>query len=202
MFTGIVRDVSLVVKSFSSQGEIKLQIERPSSAFFSQLTEGDSVSVNGICLTIEKLLPEFMQFHVGHESLKITSWMQPEQWQNQMVNLEPPLRMMDFIGGHFISGHVSGMAEIIEKQRQEHSYLLSLKVPAQWGSYLWNKAFIAVNGVSLTINAVEGNCCSVCLVPETLKSTNLGKHKKGDHLTFEIDYWSLVLINSLQNLKK
>ena len=198
MFTGIVRAQSPVQKAVASQGEVQLLIERPSSDFFSQLAEGDSVSVNGLCLTIEKLLPQFMQFHLGQESVKITGWSKPEQWQNHFVNLEPPLRMMDFIGGHFVSGHAHGMAEIIERKIRGHNHWLGLKVPSKWKTYLWSKAFIAINGVSLTITSIKGDCFFVCLVPETLKNTNLGDQQVGEQLSFEIDYWSLVLKNSLQ----
>ena len=200
MFTGIVKGIGSVLEVKEYKTELKIKVEKPKGDDFSDLKTGDSVAVNGVCLTLEEVLSDMMQFHLGYETLKITKW-NKETLQNQKVNLEPALRMGDFVGGHFISGHVDGMAEVIKCISKGQSVLMEIKVLAEFKNYFWKKAFITLNGVSLTVNEVKENQISVCLIPETLHRTNLLKQIPGHLLSFEVDSLARALVSTLENIR-
>ena len=200
MFTGIVKGMGSVLEVKEQKAEFKIQVEKPKKDDFSELKAGDSVAVNGVCLTLEEVLSDTMQFHLGYETLKVTKW-DKNTLQNQKVNLEPALKMGGFIGGHFISGHVDGMAKVVKCISKEESLLMEIKVPDEFKNYFWKKAFIALNGVSLTVNEIRENQISVCLIPETLHRTNLLNQEPGDLLTFEVDHWARALVSTLKSMK-
>ena len=199
MFTGIIKAVSPVTQVTEHKGELKIQIQHPQQKDFTSLKIGDSVAVDGVCLTLEHISSEGMGFHLGHETLKVTKW-SVDILKDKLVNLEPPLKVGDFIGGHFMSGHVDGLAQVIDREKQSGgSVLISLKLSIKDNILLHKKAFIALNGVSLTINEVnptgsDPSNISICLVPETLKRTNLHLQKTGDYLTFELDHKNQTLV--------
>ena len=101
----------------------------------------------------------------------------------------------------FISGHVDGMAEVIKYISKGESLLMEVKVPSEFKNYFWKKAFVALNGVSLTVNKVTENQISVCLIPETLNRTNLLNQEPGNLLTFEVDHWARALVSVLKPMK-
>jgi len=214
MFSGIVRSLSSVIRTEpcrakpegctepgsikSHHEEFKIHVQRPKSLHFSHLTVGDSVAVNGVCLTLEHLSAQEMQFHLGHETLQLTGW-SLQSFQNQLVNLEPALRVGDSVGGHFVSGHIDGMAEVVDISRPTGvSRLLELKMPLESADFFWQKSFVTIHGVSLTVNKVKKNRLSICLVPQTLKQSNLSHQTPGDQVTFEIDAWSRMLMHALK----
>ncbi len=198
MFTGIVKSVCSITKVTDKASSIKIQIKKPDDPSFSALKTGDSVAVDGVCLTLDKISSEKMGFHIGHETLKITKW-NTQKLENKTVNLEPALRVQDFVGGHFVSGHVDGMATVTSRKTQGECLLMETKIPVNFKNYFWKKAFISLNGVSLTVNEVKENRLFFCLVPETLKRTNLADQALGNFLTFEIDYLTRVLLARLKN---
>ncbi len=200
MFTGIVKSVRSVLQVTEHKGELKIQVETPADPSFSGLKAGDSVAVDGVCLTLEAISSEIMRFHLGHETLKITGWNR-QKLKDKKVNLEPALRLGDFIGGHFTSGHIDGMAETLSYTLKGDSLLMEIKVPSEFKVYFWKKAFIALNGISLTVNKMDDNRVFVCLVPETRKQTNLSSQKPGSLLTFEVDSSSRGLISTLKNIR-
>lgn len=197
MFTGIVKSVCPVLEVTEHKEQLKIRVEKPNQPDFSNLKTGDSVAVDGVCLTLEECLPETIRFHLAYETLKITGW-DKEKLHNRKVNLEPALKMGDFIGGHFISGHVDEMAEVLKCTKKGDSLLMEIRIPDEFKNYFWNKAFITLNGVSLTVNEVKDSRLSICLVPETLKRTNLSDQVVGSLLTFEVDSWSRALVSSLK----
>lgn len=200
MFTGITKALSPVTQVSEQKEELKINIQCPEHKDFTNLKTGDSVAVDGVCLTLERISSTDMQFHLGHETLKITKW-SADTLKNKLMNLEPSLKMGDSIGGHFVTGHVDGLAQIIHREEQPGGSVLIkvqliLKESAQ---FLQKKFFITLNGVSLTINEVYQNendsfNISICLVPETLKRTNLHLQKTGDYLTFELDRRNQTLV--------
>lgn len=195
LFTGIVKSVCSITKVTDKGSSIKIQIKKPySPAFsaFSALKTGDSVAVDGVCLTLDKVSSETMGFHIGFETLKVTEW-NKQKLENKKVNLEPALRALDFVGGHFVSGHVDGMAIVISRETQGECLLMEVKIPVNFRNYFWKKAFVSLNGVSLTVNEVKEDRLFFCLVPETLKRTNLADKVLGSFLTFEIDYLARAL---------
>ncbi len=195
MFTGIVQALSPVLMVKTSKGEKKIKIQRPGGQGFSDLKTGDSLALNGVCLTIESLTAKTLGFHLSFETLNITGW-DKESLQGRQVNLEPALRVGDFVGGHFVTGHVDGQAEVINVTAQGESRWMSVRVPTQFKKYFWKKGFINLNGVSLTINEIKGDKLILCLVPETLKRTNLKDQEPGCMLTFEVDSHARALLSS------
>ena len=196
MFTGIVQALAPVLMVTTHKGESKIQIQRPKGDDFADLKAGDSLAVDGVCLTIESLTKQTLCFHLSFETLNITGW-NTESLQGRQVNLEPALRMGDFIGGHFVTGHIDGQAKVTKVEAKGESRLMSVRVPAQFKKYFWKKGFISLNGVSLTINEVKEDQLFLCLVPETLKRTNL-KYQKPEHmLTFEVDSKARALLSSI-----
>ena len=193
MFSGLVQATGPVLRATSSQGEMKIDIQRPGNKRFQSLKVGDSVCVNGLCLSVEALSSKTMTFHLGKETLKITKRFLPRDWSKEVVNLETPLRLMDFIGGHFVSAHIQGLARLMKKTSYRHSVIWELRFPSPWVKYLRKKSFVALNGVSLTLNDLKKNRGFVCLIPQTLKSTNLGQTKVGESVLFEVDYLSLLV---------
>ena len=198
LFTGIIKSVNPILKVTKHKAELKIQVEKPSLSDFSYLKPGDSVAVDGVCLTLEKLSSQAMYFHLGYETLKVTGW-NKQNLQNQKVNLEPALKTGDFVGGHFVSGHVDGMAKILNCTTNGTSLLMNIKIPEEFKPYFWKKSFINLNGVSLTVNEVKETSLCICMVPETLKRTNLLDRKPGSFLTFEVDSLSRALVSILNS---
>ncbi|MDE0118808.1 MAG: riboflavin synthase [Bdellovibrionales bacterium] len=198
MFTGIVKSVHPILKVIKHKEELKIQVEKPDLSDCPHLKLGDSVAVDGVCLTLEKLSSNSMYFHLGYETLKVTGW-DIQNLQDRKVNLEPALRVGDFMGGHFVSGHVDGMVEVLRCTKKGASLLMSIKIPKEFKPYFWKKSFITLNGVSLTVNEVKEEGLFICLVPETLKRTNLLSQKPGSLLTFEVDSLSRALISTLKS---
>lgn len=202
MFTGIVETTAKIIAAKAMQSTTEIKIERPT--FFDDLARGQSISVNGVCLTIENFDHNEMSFTLGPETIKI---MTPQFWrQGCEVNLERSLKFNDRIHGSLVTGHVDSVAKVVELQRLEAALIVIFIVPTQFNSFIWNKGTICVNGVSLTINNVlfkeSGTEIEVCLIPETLKRTNLKNIKVNDSLTIEYDYVTKVFLNSnKQNAK-
>jgi riboflavin synthase len=195
MFSGIIEAQGRVLQALEQNGLVRIHVERPSS--FDDIKLGDSIATNGVCLTVEKFEPHFMQFALGAETLQITGW-SAATLQNSEVNLERSMRLGERIHGHLVSGHVDAMGEVKQIHQDGGSLFLDVKVPAVLRPYLWKKGSWAMNGVSLTVNSFVDDSVQVCLIPETLKRTNLGLLQLGDKVTVEIDTIARGLIHSLQ----
>jgi riboflavin synthase len=200
MFSGIVEAQGrvLAVRSAKGRGLVVIDVEKPSE--FNDLRIGDSVCNNGVCLTVEHFDDQLMTFSLGAETLRITGWT-PENLMGASLNLERSLRMGDRIHGHMVSGHVDGTGVVTRVQDAGGSVFIDIEAPTELLHYVWKKGSWAINGVSLTINAVEGQVVGVCLIPETLRRTNLGQAKPGDRMNLEIDMMARGLVSFLENEK-
>lgn len=184
MFSGIVEAKAKVV-DFKPRGNIfELTVYKPKE--FDDLKIGDSIAVNGVCLTVERFDSHIIQFAVADETLKVTEWDTQLTSQNEL-NLERSLKFGDRIHGHVVQGHVDAMGEVLEFQKSNESAILQILLPKTLLPLVWKKGSLAINGVSLTINEVQQNRASFCLVPETLKRTNLSDLKPGQKITLEAD---------------
>lgn len=197
MFSGIVEAKAKLLKITPhdpSQLSALIKIEKPNT--FNDLKTGDSIAVNGICLTLISFDEDTISFDLGTETLKICQGMFGQN--NFAFNLERSLKLGDRIHGHIVTGHVDGIARVINFQPSGSSQILTIKldhthaVPVNGNSLLsmiWKKGSLTVNGVSLTVNDVIDTSRTVefCLIPETLSRTNLGQIKVGDTVTIEID---------------
>lgn len=182
MFTGIIESEGTVLDLKSSGEDITLTISFDKNKF-DDINLGDSIAVNGICLTTENIKDNKLSFHLSNESIsKIVGFK-----FNQKVNLERSLKLNDRISGHFVFGHVDGVAKVENIIRLDDCEQWVIKVPNNLKKYIAKKGSIALNGVSLTINQVEGNILRVNLIPFTLNHTTFQFNDIGDNLNIEID---------------
>jgi riboflavin synthase len=171
-----------VIDLKSSGEDITLTISFDKNKF-DDINLGDSIAVNGICLTTENIKDNKLSFHLSNESIsKIVGFK-----FNQKVNLERSLKLNDRISGHFVFGHVDGVAKVENIIRLDDCEQWVIKVPNNLKKYIAKKGSIALNGVSLTINQVEGNILRVNLIPFTLNHTTFQFNDIGDNLNIEID---------------
>ncbi|MBN8536085.1 MAG: riboflavin synthase [Deltaproteobacteria bacterium] len=185
MFSGIIEAKKNILKVISLNQALLIQLERPH--FFQDVKSGDSIAVNGVCLTLEAFDAETLQFTLGYETLNILQW-KKENLIGKNVNLERSLRFGDRIHGHLVSGHVDSLAQAIEKKQLGESLFFRFSLPLQSKKFIWKKGSVAVQGVSLTVNELDENSFTVCLIPETLKNTNLSDIKEGEWVNLECDY--------------
>lgn len=194
MFSGIVEAQSEIVGTSSQPGILRISVQKPVE--FNDIKPGDSIAVNGICLTVEKYDQSKIEFALASETLKVTGWSE-STLKTSKVNLERSLRMGDRVHGHFVSGHVDAMGKVKSRRELGGSLELEINFPENLKPYIWKKGSWALNGVSLTINEVGTNSASVCLIPETLERTNLSNLKTGDSVTIEVDPLARGLIHVL-----
>ena len=195
MFTGIVQCMGSIKAAESRGGDLRLDIDAACiDATRRQL--GDSVAVAGVCLTVAELKPHGFIADVSRETLQHTTI---GEWRaGARVNLEPALRAGDALGGHMVSGHVDGRAELIARTGDARSQRLRFRVPAGLERYIARKGSVTLDGVSLTVNDLEGREFSVNLVPHTLEVTTLGQVHQGAMLNLEIDLMARY-VERLQN---
>jgi riboflavin synthase len=175
VFTGLVVDVGTV--QAAEHG--RLRVATPLGA---ELAEGDSVAVNGVCLTAVDVGPEGFSADVMPETLRRTSLNGSEQ-----VNLELPLRPSDRLGGHIVQGHVDGVAEVVSVEEEGNARVVRLRPPADLMRYVVAKGSIAVDGVSLTVADAEDETFSISLIPETINRTTLTSLGQGASVNLEVD---------------
>ena len=193
MFSGIIEATGRTLECEYVDQSLRLKLEKPSG--FNDLSTGDSIACNGVCLTLESQTDGDMGFTLGKETLDVTGWT-AESLRNQQWNLERSLRVGDRVHGHMVSGHVDGLVPVAYKKMAGESLLLGFALADQKSPFVWNKSSIALNGVSLTVNRFEEGLVEVCLVPETLRKTNLGDLSEGSSVTYEFDYYMKGLMEA------
>ena len=182
MFTGIVEAMGEVRDVVPDRQGASVVIDA-GPLDLSDVRIGDSIAVNGCCLTVVGLEPAGFCVEVSQETLDCTTGFEA----GAKVNLEKALRLADRLGGHLVSGHVDGRAEVTRMDQVGESRLLELRVPAELAKYVARKGSIAVDGVSLTVNRVEADRFEVNLIPHTLEVTNLGAIAPGARVNVEVD---------------
>lgn len=184
MFTGIIQDVGRVVSRETRGGDVRLLIAfdrlNPSG-----INVGDSICVQGCCLTAVELHDRSFAADVSRETLSLTTL--GDLTAGSPVNLEPSLRAGDALGGHLVSGHVDGVGEIAAMSGDARSTRIEISVPAALARYIARKGSVAVDGVSLTINEVQGATFGINLIPHTQTVTTLGAIRPGARVNVEID---------------
>jgi riboflavin synthase len=192
MFSGIVETTALV-QSARRDGEVmRLWVRKPSD--FSDLNRGDSIAVDGVCLTLEEQTSEAMLFALGPETLKVTGWTL-DGVKERVVNLERSLRLGDRIHGHLVTGHVDARTPVRAVESDTETTVLWIEIPKALSSLIWPKGSVTVNGVSLTVNQVQDGAFSVGLIPETLKRTNLNTVRSGSTVNLEADNLARGLVH-------
>jgi riboflavin synthase len=179
MFTGIVRELGRVVTAQRNGDGLRLRVSAPETAAGTGI--GDSVSVSGCCLTAVAAGDGELAFDAVAETLSRTTL--GSLAEGSEVNLEPALKAGDPLGGHYVQGHVDGLARVRANERSR----LSLQLPADLLRYCAEKGSIAVDGVSLTVAALDGDGIEIALVPHTLAETTLGRLEPGAETNIEVD---------------
>lgn len=192
MFSGIVETTTVITGALERDGLMRIVVDKPSE--FNDLNIGDSIAVDGVCLTVEGFDDQSIGFALGPETLKVTGW-SLSRVLGRVVNLERSLRLGDRIHGHLVTGHVDATAAVIEAQSAGETLTLNIETPDKLKPYVWPKGSIAINGVSLTLNQVTAGAFSVGLIPETLKRTNLGTLKAGSVVNLEADNMARGLVH-------
>ena len=182
MFSGIVGDAGLIKSVKDRDGGLRLTVATEVLGMH-DVVLGDSIAVNGVCLTVVALARAAFEADVSLETLDCTAGFPA----GARVNLEKALRLSDRLGGHLVSGHVDGVGKVSRFEPVGDSRLLAIEVPAELAKYIARKGSIAVNGVSLTVNAVNGSEFDVNLIPHTLQATGLLDLRAGDAVNLEVD---------------
>ena len=182
MFTGLVADLGRVVDVAATGDGVRLRVE---SAVAGELQAGDSVAVNGVCLTATAVDAGAFTADVMNETLRRSSL--AEVTAGGRVNLELPLRAQDRLGGHVVQGHVDGIGSVASAEEDGFARVVTIKAPAGLLRYVVEKGSIAVDGVSLTVASVTADTFAVSLIPETLERTNLGAAAPGTPVNLEVD---------------
>jgi riboflavin synthase len=189
MFTGIVQQIGEIRRSTPKAGAAGASDRRLEVSFGQiardRLALGASISVDGVCLTVAELGNEVFIADVSVETLRVTTL--GAKTAGARVNLEASLRAGDSLGGHWVSGHVDGVAEVLTVSAEARSLRVELSAPQPLARYIARKGSVTLDGVSLTVNEVQGVNFSINLIPHTLEVTTLGALKPGAHLNLEID---------------
>lgn len=184
MFTGIIQDVGRVASLDTRAGDVRLVITCD-ALDLAGVRIGDSICVQGCCLTATEVSGKSFAADVSRETLNLTTL--ADFTAGTLVNLEPALRAGDALGGHLVSGHVDGVAQVLGVSDEARSTRVLIGVPRALARYLASKGSVAVDGVSLTINAVEDASFGVNLIPHTQAVTTLGRLAAGTRVNLEID---------------
>jgi riboflavin synthase len=182
VFTGLVQDLGTVTAVDATSDGVRLAVRTPLAE---ELTQGDSVAVNGVCLTATSVVAGHFSADVMHETLRRSSL--ADVAGGMRVNLELPLRASDRLGGHVVQGHVDGVGTVRETREEGFARVVTIGAGADLLRYVVEKGSIAVDGISLTVAGVGDDWFSVSLIPETLERTNLGTAVPGQPVNLEVD---------------
>ena len=182
MFTGLVADLGTVTAVDATADGVRLAVR---TALAPEISEGDSVAVNGVCLTATAIADGRFSADVMHETLRRSSLAGVAE--GAAVNLELPLRASDRLGGHVVQGHVDGLGTITGVTEDGFARVVEISAPPETLRYVVEKGSIAVDGISLTVASVTDVAFSVSLIPETLERTNLGAAAPGQPVNLEVD---------------
>ncbi|GAA6163010.1 riboflavin synthase [Pelagimonas sp. KU-00592-HH] len=182
MFTGIITDIG-VVRELEKRGDLRARIG--TSYDTAGIDMGASIASDGVCLTVIELGDDWYDVEISAETVSKTNL---GDWEvGKRLNLERALKVGDELGGHIVSGHVDGVAEIIAMQDEGDSTRVTLKAPEALAKFIAPKGSVALNGTSLTVNEVEGCDFGINFIPHTKEATTWGDAKVGDRINLEID---------------
>ena len=182
MFTGIIQAIGHIDALTPVGEDVKLSIQA-TELDLSDVQIGDSIAVNGVCLTAISLNSSHFQAHVSAQTLAVSNGLNTIQ----AVNLEKALRLSDRLGGHLVSGHVDGIGTVTQFSNLGDCWLLAIRAPHSISKYIAKKGSICVNGVSLTVNTINQDFFTMNIIPHTLEMTTFKQLNVGDSVNLEID---------------
>ena len=184
MFTGIITDIGTVIE-VTQRGDMRARIA--TGYDMAGVDMGASIACDGVCLTVVGKGQDWFDVDISAETISKTNIGHDGWTAGKRLNLERPLKVGDELGGHIVSGHVDGLAEIVGAQDEGDSLRLSFEAPAALARFIAPKGSVALNGTSLTVNEVSGNRFGINLIPHTREVTTWGSVKPGDRVNLEID---------------
>ena len=184
MFTGIIQALGEIIAVDALHGDSRLQIDS-GGLDLESIRLGDSIAINGVCLTVIDLGPKVFAADVSQETLGLTTL--GELKIGGSVNLEPSLSLASSLGGHLVSGHVDGVAELVSLQPDARSTRMAFAVPPALARYIARKGSITLDGTSLTVNDISAEKIFVNIVPHTLEQTIMGSYTVGSRVNVEVD---------------
>jgi len=194
MFSGIIEEVGMVKKKGKEKGIFVCEIS--AEKIFDDIKVGDSIAVNGVCLTVEKIIDKTFRVSLSSQTIKETNLASLKV--GDCVNLERALRMDQRIGGHILSGHIDFKTPLKYFYKQSHTGIMGFLIPQPFQKYVINRGSIGVDGISLTVAEIKGSEIKVFVIPYTLENTNLRYRKIGDILNIEVDITSKQIEKILQ----
>jgi riboflavin synthase len=193
MFTGIVEELGTVI----ARRRDRLVVRGPVAA--SDAASGDSVAIDGVCLTVAELEGNLLSFDLSEETLARTNL--GSLGSGDPVNLERPATLASRLGGHLVQGHVDGVAEVTAVRPEgEDGIRLSVRLPVELLRHVVEKGSITLDGVSLTVAAIDGAVIEIALIPHTLRATTLGSTRVGDRVNVEVDIVAKYVARNLEHL--
>ena len=197
MFSGIVQTVGKI-ESIKDKNHIKtIRIETHGN-YLEDIATGQSVSIDGVCLSLVKKNNEYCEFEAVEETVNRTTL--GSYKQGSKVNLEKSLKFGDTVGGHFVSGHIHTRGRIVEVELVGESKNILIEIEEKWIKYLTEKGYISVNGASITIGKVSKNTFYIHLIPETLKTTNLDELIYDNYVNLEFDQTTIAIVDTTERL--
>lgn len=184
MFTGIIQAIGEIQSLQTRSGDVRLSV-LTHGLDLSDVQLGDSIAVNGVCLTAVELPGNGFVADVSNETLSLTSLGALKA--TSRVNLEKALTLQTRLGGHLVAGHVDGLGEILSRDEDARSIRFDVRVPKSLARYVAHKGSITVDGVSLTVNAVDGDVFELNIVPHTLQETIMSEYQAGRQVNLEVD---------------
>jgi len=198
MFTGIIAAIGKITSVQSKGGDLRIQVATQ-KLDLSDVSLGDSIAINGVCLTVVELQSNHVSFDVSRESLERTSLGNVQSGSE--VNLEKALAVGDRLGGHFVSGHVDGLGSVIARQESARSVKFRIEVPSGLERYIAEKGSICIDGVSLTVNNAVDNWFEVNIIPHTMQETIIKSYHVGTKVNLEVDLIARYLERLLPETK-
>jgi len=193
MFTGIVTAVGRIASAKPHGDGLKLRIDAPGFGM-DDVALGDSIAIQGVCHTVVAKDASGFEVDTSRATLDVTTGLDP----GRAVNLEKSLRLADRLGGHLVQGHVDGVGTVVAFEELGGSWRLAIDAPAPLARYIARKGSIAVDGVSLTVNSVEGSRFEVNIIPHTLAVTTFGNLRSGERVNLEIDLFARYVERVMQ----
>ncbi len=195
MFTGIIAAVGQIKTIETKNGDWRLSVNT-GILDLTDVALGDSIATNGVCLTAIELGADYFTADVSAETLSVTTL--GAMKVGSQVNLEKALRLADRLGGHLVSGHVDGVGEVVRISQDARSWRFLISAPNEIAHYIAHKGSICINGISLTVNSVQGHQFDINIVPHTMENTNIKSWQVGTRLNLEVDLLARYLERLLE----
>ncbi|WP_068677710.1 riboflavin synthase [Oceanobacillus sp. Castelsardo] len=196
MFTGIIEEIG-AVKKIQKVSDQAVTMTISAKKILEDVRLGDSISMNGICLTVTQFTTDYFEVDAMPETINATSLKSLKQ--GSKVNLERAMAANGRFGGHFVSGHIDATGKIVKKKKEQNAIYYNIEIPTDLTKYILHKGSITVDGTSLTVFGVRNNGFTISLIPHTAKETILGEKGEGDIVNVECDMLAKYVQKMLQN---